>query len=133
MTFRCFIEPNHSRMDNMKTTKTIAALSIALLIAGKFTNAACPNGSCGAVGGATTTGTFKGSPSKMPEVTAVDSKKITVGDKIYLVDGTAKIVVDRKDAAVTDIKPGMRVLVNSRCVDRKEKLYQAIRITAKTP
>ena len=117
----------------MKTTKTIAALSIALLIAGKFTNAACHNGSCGAVGGATTTGTFKGSPSKMPEVTAVDSKKITVGDKIYLVDGTAKIVVDRKDAAVTDIKPGMRVLVNSRCVDRKEKLYQAIRITAKTP
>ena len=117
----------------MKTTKTIAALFVVLLFAGQSSNAGCPNGSCGAVGGASTSGTFKGAPARMPEVTAVDSKKITVGDKIYLVDETAKIVVDRKDATVTDIKPGMRVLVNSRCVDRKEKLYQALRITAKTP
>ena len=119
----------------MKTstlTRTLAlpfsllAFSLLVLPCG-----ACPSGKCGGISGGT--GTFKGSPSKLPVITATNGNSISVGKKEFLIDGNATIVVNGSKADAAAIQPGMRVLLTSTLIDREKNLYKATRITARTP
>lgn len=76
---------------------------------------------------------LKGSPSRLAVVTATDGNKITVGKKVYLVDGDANVVVNGQSADAAAVQPGMRILITSTVLDRSSNLYKATRITARTP
>ncbi len=109
--------------------------SVALLFGAALampSGAGCPGGRCGGISGPPVP-PLKGSPSRLAVVTAAEGNKITVGKKVYLVDGDAEIVVNGQPADAAAIQPGMRVLLSSKVIDRKNGLYKATRVTARTP
>ncbi len=121
----------------MKTTHKLLAvgMTLALSYALGMPCQACPNsGGCSVRMGSMGTPNFKPTAaSRLPVVTAVSSDSITVGDKKYLASAYVDVTVDGKDATLEAIKPGMRVLVTNQVTDKKQNLYTATRIVARTP
>ena len=66
----------------------------------------------------------------------MDSFTIGKSQKTYLVDTFAKIQVNGKRASLADIRPGMRVLVGGRVLQKgktnADTIYRATRVTART-
>jgi hypothetical protein len=95
---------------------------------------ACPSGGCPRSGGSMGTPNFKPTAAaRLPRVTAIDGNRISVGKKTYLVNDTVDVTVDGKEASVSAIQPGMRVLVTNQVMDRSKDIYKATRIVARTP
>ena len=92
---------------------------------------ACPNGRCFVSGPSAPP--LKGSPSRLQRITATTSEGITVGDKKYLIDSDAIVVVNGRFAEKSAIQPGMRVMVSCKVVDRDKHIYKATRVMARNP
>lgn len=108
-------------------------LAVSFCLALPIEAGGCASGNCGRsyVSGPALP-PFKGSPSRLKTVTAVNNNSLTVAGKNYLIDDLTGITVDGKKANSSAIKPGMRILMTTKCIDTKLDLYKVTQVLART-
>lgn len=78
----------------------------------------------------------KGNASELPRVQSVGADSIRVGGKRYVLSDSAEVIVNGKEASLSEVKVGMQAMMTGGVLktgeSSKDTVYKATRIVART-